>query len=331
MRPTPPYARWPTGDTGPFEDHEACEAWFHETAPGAMGKSIRRFDAVYRRCEPTTDGWVYREDHAYATLDPLLDPLLLVVPAAVLVADLLRRGDSVARVQDRWDLHGDQPGLKQPTWQGPEVAKAGWAPVGDIVLGTSIAMSFSPLWMSSGNARRTDLLMMAEVQALSVGIAGSISLRRPEPRPLADADLRGWDDETLWGSFDALQGDNPFRSTVSVHTSVVAGSGFGLATIGLLHGKDRSIGSKVLPFVAAAGFTALEGTARVLSLREDPGDVLGGALVGVASGVLVPLSHAAIAATIDPARIRARQAKRGVQAMVVPTAGPGQIGLAGSF
>lgn len=329
QRPTPPYARWPMPEPVRFADSESCDAFYATAAPGQMGHSIRRFDAVFRRCEATADGYVYRESHAYATLDPVLDPLLLIVPPAVLLSDFLRRGDSVAGADARWDLHGDEPDQRSPTWKGPAVAAPVWKPMSDVLQGAAIVSAFSPAWTSSGNARFTDTLIMAEVHAVSAGIAGSISLRRPEPSPLTDADLRGWEADALWGSLEDLEGDRPFRATVSLHTSSVAASGFGLATLSVLHNRDGSVGAKVLPYAVALGFTALQGTARVMSLREDPGDVLSGALVGTAAGVLVPLSHAAIARVIEPERIRMQQERRRVS--VVPTAGPGGVGLVGAW
>jgi membrane-associated phospholipid phosphatase len=319
-RPTPPYARWPLPDSEPLPDAEACAEVFAEQAPAEMGRSIRRFDAVYRRCEPVDGGWAYREDHAYATLDPILEPLWLGVPSAVLLADHLRFRDSIGRAAARWDLSGDDPSRRQPTFRPPQTAGAAWRPLSDVVRAGAIAASWMPAFTSRGNARMTDSLMMAEVHVVAAGITGSINLRHPEPIPLADADLRQLSAPTLWDTRGDLEDDLAYRSGVSAHTATVAAAGFGLATISALHHSDAPWGRKLTPYFVALGFTALEGTARVLSLRADPGDVLAGGLVGAASGLVVPLSHAAIARVIDPQRIQRQQQARTSRTSMVSVA-----------
>jgi hypothetical protein len=331
-RPTPPYARWPLPDGPSFPDERACAAEFARQAPGAMGRTIRRFDAVYRRCEPVADGWAYREDHAPVTLDPILEPLWLVVPSAVWLSDYLRYRDSVGRAAQRWDLSGDDPSLRQPTFRPPQVAGAAWRPVSDVLRAGAIGASWLPVFTSRGNAKATDALIMAEVHVVAAGITGSINLRRPEPIPLADADLRQLSAPALWDTRGELEDDVAYQSGVSAHTATVAAAGFGLATLSALHHPDASWGRRIVPYVFAAGFTALEGTARVLSLRADPGDALAGGLVGAASGLMVPLSHAAIARVIDPERIQRQQRARAAKASqvsVAPYIQPTGVGVTG--
>lgn len=331
MRPRPPYARWPSDVPVYFASKADCDTYFKEVAPGAMGRTIRRFDAVYRRCEMEEGQWVYRESHAYATGDPILDPVLLAVPPAVLLADWIRLRDSAGRAAERWDLTGTQPDKRQATWEGaPSAPVRGMRAVGDAVLGLSYLTAATPIFMTEGNGRGTDALIMTEVITVTAGITGSINLRNAEPMPLVDSDLRAWDERDRWRAYDELQTNRVYRSAVSAHTAQTAASMFGAATLGAMHHPDKPVGAQLVPFIAAAGFTALQGTAQVMSLRADPGDVLGGILVGTATGVLVPLSHAAIAKVIDPVRLKERREKRG-RVTMVPVAGPGAVGVVGRW
>jgi hypothetical protein len=331
QRPRPPYARWPADADQVFDDRSDCLAWSRERNTTAQRALIRRFDVVHRRCVFERDGWHYRENHAPLTLDPVLEPLLVVTPLAVALARRTQHDPLVERGRTRWDLHctGDDCELRYDGFQAPEAPVGRWREFSDVLLYATPVLALSPLLTSSGNAKLTDTIVMAEVLIVNLGITESTKRVAAEPRPYTSTDLSSWEADDLWGIHDDLRGDDAWASNLSGHTSFVASTTFGLATLAGIRTRWRRPAAVAIPFTLAATATALQGTARVLAVKHDPSDVVLGAFTGLAVGVLVPLSHAAIAETVDPERLRKRRERRRRVALAPTIAPDGSVALVG--
>lgn len=331
QRPRPPYAIWPREDRV-FDSRSECMEWYRDNTRPAERISIRRFDAVYRRCEATGGGWTYRESHAHVLLDPVLEPLLLVTPLAVALARRNQHRVLGDRGLQRWDLDctGDDCDLRYDGFTPPTAPVGQWRTFSDVLLYSTPVLALSPLLFSRGNARLTDTVIMVEVLAMATGITESEKRLSAEPRPYAMSDLSAWSSDELWLVHDDLRGNDAWASSPSGHTSLVAATTFGLATLAGIRTQWKRPAAVAIPFALAAGATALQGSARVLAVRHDPLDVTFGALTGIAVGVFVPLSHSAIASVIEPERIQRRQEKRaGRRVSMVPTFTGNGVGVMG--
>jgi membrane-associated phospholipid phosphatase len=326
-RPSPEPA--PGVDGARFDSMPACRAWMLAHTTGAQRLSIRRFDARYRRCERDEGAWVYRDTHAFLTLDPVLDPVLLIA-SGVTLAVSRARDNVVPTGLSRWDP-GCDPSVEGCTARRDPLAKGLTAPVGrweeasDGILYASFALAGLPLLTSRGNARLTDTIVMAEVILLDLAVVESIKVRTAEPRPYVFGDLRDFDRADTFELMDDLRGDDAWKSYFSGHTSITAASTFGLATLWALRQRGTKPGWYALPYGLAAGITAVQGTARVLSMRHDPTDVVVGGVAGVLIGTLVPLAHAGIARAIDPERVRPGRSPLRMRL----NAGPNSLGVQG--
>jgi membrane-associated phospholipid phosphatase len=89
------------------------------------------------------------------------------------------------------------------------------------------------------------------------------------------------------GSDYDVSSDESRLSFVSGHVTFVSSLGFGAAMCAQLQGSDAAPAL----WTAAATLTVLTGTLRMVAEKHYFTDVLGGALVGAGSGVLVPLLH----------------------------------------
>jgi membrane-associated phospholipid phosphatase len=324
--PNPSPAPAPGVDGARFADRDACRAWMKQHTDMRQRMSIRRFDARHRRCEVDGAGWVYRDTHAYITLDPVLDPALWIAAAATL--GVSRTRDPRDRGREQWDPTcnpADDTCIQRrdPLAAGLTAPVGKWREASDGILYASSAISLLPLLTSRGNAKMTDTIVMAEVMALNLAVTESIKIRVGEPRPYAFADLRDFDAVDAMALKDDLRGEDAWKSYFSGHTSITAASTFGLATLWAVRQRGTKPGWYALPYGLAAGLTAVQGTARVMAMKHDPTDVAVGAISGALIGTLVPLSHAAIARVIDPGRRGRGNVK------VTPTASAGGLGVQG--
>lgn len=327
----PPYAREP-GAPVAFRTPEECRA-HRRSVTTPMGRfAIRRLDAVFRRCEREDGYYVYRESHAYATLDPVLDPILFAQAGGLLLGVELAHRDLVARGSEKWAVGCTELDCQSRPHPLTNYAapKPGWETFSDVLLFTSMGISPAPLLFSKGNARYTDTLIMSQVMLTNAAITQAAKRLTAEPRPFAFSDLRDWDPNDVAGVASDLRGNDAWTSYFSGHTSWVAASTFGLATVYAIRGR-RPV-ALIAPYSAALAATVLVGTARVLALRHDPVDVLVGGVTGAIVGIWIPFAHAGIARVIDP-ELRARRDERRAarRVHVIPTAGPTSVGLQGVF
>lgn len=312
-----------------FESWSDCIAYGKRVSTWQERFVIGRFDARWRRCERSDDGIVWRDTHAPLLLDPILDPALLLGSAIGLAVDTARLDDDLAgRALAKW---GDEDGrIVRPHKPGPYLAPVGkWAEASDGILYASLGIAALPTFTSSGNAKLTDTVVMAEVLLVDYAVARGIGLRTAEPRPYMDKDLRAFSSDDLWTVQEDMRTGNAWTSYPSMHTSVTAASTFGVATLWATRGRPTPW--IAVPYTLAVGLTAVQGAARVLSLREDPTDVAVGALTGAAIGVLVPLSHVAIAKVIDPDRIARMKERRGMPATLNVAPAPNGLALQGTW
>lgn len=224
---------------------------------------------------------------------------------------------------------GDCDGRRDPL-PAHTVPKPGWKTLSDALLYSSAAGPLVPLLTTRGNGRLTDALVMGEVLLLTVGVTEAVKATVSEPRPYAFADLRDWPAKDASSLVHELGSADAWSSYPSGHTSLVAASSFGLATLWSLHHRDTKPGLHMVPFATATLLTSLQGTARVMALRHDPVDTVMGGLTGMLAGTLVPLAHLSIARAVDPERARRRRARRGTVS-VAPVATPTSVGLEGRW
>lgn len=317
----------PGVDGARFDTSEACADWMRAHTRPTQRMSIRRFDARHRRCERDGREWVYRDTHAPLTLDPVLDPALLLASGITLAVS--RANPRVIETGlSRWDPRCDPASpdcASRRDRLAPYTAPVGqWREASDGLLYASLALTGLPLLTSRGNARLTDTIVMTEVLLLNLAVVDSIKVRAAEPRPYTSADLRDFDRDDAFYVMDGLRTDEAWRSYFSGHTSITAGTTFGLATLWALRQRGTKPGWYALPYGLAAGLTAIQGSARVLSLQHDPTDVAVGAVAGALIGTLVPLAHAGIAGAINPDRQR-----RGSPFRLRLTAGAQSVGVQG--
>jgi membrane-associated phospholipid phosphatase len=150
--------------------------------------------------------------------------------------------------------------------------------VGNIALGAGAGLV---LLVSEGVLPAlNDLLVIAETSLLASAVSGLAALPTRRPRPFLYGDK---------APLEKRQGGDAALSFVSGHTS----SSFAIAVssfAALRHLYPRSAVPWVTLGVGLAGASSV-GVARVLAGQHFPTDVLTGAIVGSALGVLVPALH----------------------------------------
>lgn len=156
----------------------------------------------------------------------------------------------------------------------------GWRTTSDVTIAATYGLAVGTLVLDGGLEGASDLVVVAESVLLSNAVGALVNLGARRPRPLAYGTTAS-DDERLRG--------NTSLSFFSGHTAGAFAAA--LSTYATLRRRHPD---SALPYVAlAVGVTAASfiGTTRVLAGDHFPTDVVAGALVGSALGLLVPALH----------------------------------------
>lgn len=156
----------------------------------------------------------------------------------------------------------------------------GWRTTSDVSIAAIYGLAVGTLMLDGGLEGASDLVVVAESILLSNAVGALVNLGARRPRPLAYGTAAP-DDERLRG--------NASLSFFSGHTAGAFAAA--LSTYATLRRRHPD---SLLPYVAlAVGVTAASfiGTTRVLAGDHFPTDVVAGALVGSALGLLVPALH----------------------------------------
>lgn len=156
----------------------------------------------------------------------------------------------------------------------------GWRTTSDVTIAATYGLAVGTLVLDGGLEGASDLVVVAESVLLSNAVGALVNLGARRPRPLAYGTTAS-EDERLRG--------NTSLSFFSGHTAGAFAAA--LSTYATLRRRHPD---SALPYVAlAVGVTAASfiGTTRVLAGDHFPTDVVAGALVGSALGLLVPALH----------------------------------------
>lgn len=156
----------------------------------------------------------------------------------------------------------------------------GWRTTSDVTIAATYGLAVGTLVLDGGLEGASDLVVVAESILLSNAVGALVNLGARRPRPLAYGTAAP-EDERLRG--------NTSLSFFSGHTAGAFAAA--LSTYATLRRRHPD---SPLPYVAlAVGVTAAGfiGTTRVLAGDHFPTDVVAGALVGSALGLLVPALH----------------------------------------
>jgi membrane-associated phospholipid phosphatase len=156
----------------------------------------------------------------------------------------------------------------------------GWRTTSDVTIAATYGLAVGTLVLDGGLEGASDLVVVAESVLLSNAVGALVNLGARRPRPLAYGTAAP-EDERLRG--------NTSLSFFSGHTAGAFAAA--LSTYATLRRRHPD---SPLPYVAlAVGVTAASfiGTTRVLAGDHFPTDVVAGALVGSALGLLLPALH----------------------------------------